>query len=100
MCGETFYMPKDFEEFANRYGFKDTDEVYTNGSQLVQVYRVKQWLDFNSIKKPHGRLIDAKAFEHKILSVYANSLNTEASKFLVEFLNYLDEEPTVVEAEK
>ena len=43
--GEKMDFPETFEEFAEYYGFKDEDEVYTNGSDLIQVYRVKQWLE-------------------------------------------------------
>ena len=44
-CGEQMDFPSTFDEFANEYGFKDKEEVYTNGSELIQVYRVKQWLE-------------------------------------------------------
>lgn len=38
-------FPKTFDEFANDYGFTDDKEIYTNGSHLIPVFRVKQWLD-------------------------------------------------------
>lgn len=38
-------FPDTFEEFAESYGIKDSKEVYTNGSVLIPVFRVKQWLD-------------------------------------------------------
>lgn len=44
-AGEIMDFPNTFEEFANRYGFKDKDEIYTNGSELIPVFRVKQWLE-------------------------------------------------------
>ena len=37
--------PKKWEEFENLYGFKDTKELYTNGSRLIPSFRVEQWLD-------------------------------------------------------
>lgn len=43
--GECMTFPKTFEEFAEQYGFTDKQEVYTNGSELIPVFRVKQWLD-------------------------------------------------------
>ena len=43
--GEVMDFPNTFDEFADYYGFKDKEEVYTNGSELIQVYRVKQWLE-------------------------------------------------------
>lgn len=42
---EQMEFPKTFDEFADFYGFKDSKEVYTNGSELIPVFRVKQWLE-------------------------------------------------------
>lgn len=44
-CGEQMDFPSTFDEFAEDYGFKDKDEIYTNGSELIPVFRVKQWLE-------------------------------------------------------
>lgn len=52
-CGEQMDFPNTFDEFANEYGFKDKDEVYTNGSELIQVFRVKQWLEHISTTKDY-----------------------------------------------
>ena len=41
-------FPVTFEKFAEEYGFKDTKEVYTNGSDLIPVFRVKQWLEHDN----------------------------------------------------
>jgi len=43
--GERMDFPQTFNEFANDYGFTDDKEIYTNGSHLIPVFRVKQWLD-------------------------------------------------------
>ena len=42
---EQMEFPKTFDEFVEEYGFKDKEEVYTNGSDLIPVFRVKQWLE-------------------------------------------------------
>lgn len=44
-CSECMKFSHTFDEFANEYGFKDKEEVYTNGSELIPVFRVKQWLE-------------------------------------------------------
>ena len=36
-------FPETFDEFAETYSFKDKEELYTNGSDLISVFRVKQW---------------------------------------------------------
>lgn len=45
MCGDSMDFPKTPEEFIHMYSFKDKKEVYTNGSELVPVFRVRQMLD-------------------------------------------------------
>lgn len=41
-------FPETFEKFAKEYGFKDEKEIYTNGSDLIQIFRVKQWLEHDN----------------------------------------------------
>lgn len=41
-CCMTF--PATFEEFAEDYKIVDSQEVYTNGTELIPIFRVKQWL--------------------------------------------------------
>lgn len=39
---EQMKFPNTFEEFVNDYSFRDSDEVYTNGCELIPVFRVMQ----------------------------------------------------------
>ena len=41
-------FPDTWEEFEQAYGFEDKKEIYTNGSRLIQSFRVKQWLDYTA----------------------------------------------------
>ena len=43
--GETMSFPETPEEFLEQYSFVDKKEEYTNGSELIQVFRVKQMLE-------------------------------------------------------
>lgn len=47
---EQMEFPETFEEFAKEYGFKDDKEVYTNGLDLIPIFRVKQWLEHDKSK--------------------------------------------------
>ena len=60
-------FPETFEKFAKEYGFKDDKKIYTNGSDLISVFRVKQWLEHISITKNN-------------LSVNCDELNLEQGK--------------------
>lgn len=44
-------FPETFEEFAKSYGFKDSKEIYTNGSELIPVFRVEQWLEHARVER-------------------------------------------------
>ena len=38
-------FPKTMRKFIDNYSFKDSEEVYTNGAELVPVFRVEQALE-------------------------------------------------------
>lgn len=38
-------FPKDWEKFIEDYSFEDKEEVYTNGSMLIPVFRVEQMIE-------------------------------------------------------
>ena len=42
--GEQMVFPETFDEFAEQYKLVDTKQVYTNGTELIPVFRVRQWL--------------------------------------------------------
>lgn len=42
--GEQMEFPKTFDEFAEHYKITDTKQVYTNGIEMIPIFRVKQWL--------------------------------------------------------
>ena len=42
---ETMVFPKTVEEFMEQYKIVDTEQVYTNGIELVPIFRMKQWFE-------------------------------------------------------
>lgn len=38
-------FPKDWHDFLKSYSFADKEEVYTNGSELIPVFRVEQLIE-------------------------------------------------------
>ena len=38
-------FPNNVEEFMEQYKIIDTEQVYTNGIELVPIFRMKQWFD-------------------------------------------------------
>lgn len=68
-------FPATWEEFERSYGFTDTDEVYTNGSRLIQSFRVKQWLEHMKTADAVSvvRCKDCKHLEHSWVSLDMNN---------------------------
>ena len=38
-------FPEDWRDFLRDYSFRDSEEVYTNGSELIPVFRVEQLIE-------------------------------------------------------
>lgn len=45
-------FPDNFMDFIREYAFNDKEKIYTNGSDLISVFRVEQaWDHYNSCIK-------------------------------------------------
>ena len=44
-------FPETVEEFMERYKITDTEQIYTNGAELVPVFRMKQWFEHKPERK-------------------------------------------------
>lgn len=42
--GDVMSFPDTFEEFAEQYKIVDKQQIYTNGTEMIPIFRVKQWL--------------------------------------------------------
>lgn len=45
MMGDIMQFPETVEEFMQQYKITDTQQVYTNGTELVPIFRMKQWVE-------------------------------------------------------
>lgn len=50
-------FPDSVEEFMNQYKVVDTEQVYTNGAELVPIFRMKQWFEHLPSAQRTGRWI-------------------------------------------
>ena len=46
-------FPKTVEEFMEMYKMVDADEVYSNGTEYVPIYRMKQWFEHQRTSNAH-----------------------------------------------
>lgn len=45
MGGELMTFPETVEEFMDQYKIVDREQIYTNGAELVPVFRMMQWVE-------------------------------------------------------
>ena len=45
MSGDIMDFEDDWREFLRAYSFTDSEEIYTNGSDLISVFRVEQMVE-------------------------------------------------------
>ena len=43
--GDMMTFPAFVDEFMERYKMTDTEHVYSNGTEYVPIYRMKQWFE-------------------------------------------------------
>lgn len=76
--GDCVTFPKTFDEFAEEYKILDSKEVYTNGTELIPIFRVKQWLEHQAFEKPtKGTLSINYEGEYKRLKEMCGELECE-----------------------
>ena len=49
-------LKKSLDEFMEYYKMVDTEEIYSNGTEFVPIFRVKQWEEYNNKDKEIERL--------------------------------------------
>jgi hypothetical protein len=45
MAAEAMRFPETVDEFMEQYKIVDTEQVYTNGTELVPIFRMQQWFE-------------------------------------------------------
>lgn len=60
-AGELMDFPDTFDELVEQNAFKDTGEVYTNGIELIPVFRVRQWIEHTMLQQQNrlGMMMDS-----------------------------------------
>ena len=57
IMGDMMTFPASVEEFMEQYKMTDTEHVYSNGTEYVPIYRMKQW--FEHCRNQQSPTIDA-----------------------------------------
>ena len=65
-------FPKTVDEFMEQYKIVDSDEVYTNGAELIPIFRMKQWFEhIDTEPVRHG---------HWVIEEHTNSIDGSSYK--------------------
>lgn len=59
-------FPKRWEDFLHDYEFEDARRIYTNGSRLIQSFRVKQMMEHYAPVR-HGRWIEQEKYTFGVM---------------------------------
>lgn len=57
MANTMMLMPDTLEEFMEQNKVVDTEQIYTNGTELVPIFRIKQWLISHPCESPRWILV-------------------------------------------
>ena len=52
MANTMMFFPETVEEFMEQYKIVDTEQIYTNGVELVPIFRMKQWFISHPCETP------------------------------------------------
>lgn len=68
-------FPKTVDEFMEQYKITDTEQIYTNGMDMVPVFRMKQWFETHPqtghwIQGHSGNLVTLKCDRCNYTDVY------------------------------
>lgn len=75
-------FPTTFDEFAEQYKIFDEKEIYTNGTALIPIFRVKQWLEHLTNIVKHGEWI-----YHECVSSYDGAKSGYSCSVCSAFVN-------------
>ena len=60
MANEMMDFPQTVEEFMEQYKIVDSKEIYSNGMEMVPIFRMKQWFEHQmSVEQYRQRMIEA-----------------------------------------
>jgi len=78
-------VTKSLDDFMESYKIIDTKNIYTNGIELVPIFRVKQWEEYNNKDKEVERLNNIiSELEKKLIYYFGDEFPREVDEILNE----------------
>lgn len=85
MSNTMMTFPDTIEEFMEIYKQVDTEQIYSNGTEYVPIYRIKQWINHNNAFVKHGKWIDPAAEDCYRCSVCEEYTHMEMPRLLYHY---------------
>lgn len=66
MSGYVMMFPDTVEEFMEQYKMTDTEHIYSNGTDYVPIFRMRQWFEHQPTIDPvkHGKWVPFSPKSH------------------------------------
>ena len=80
-------LNKSLDDFMESYKITDTEKIYSNGMELVPIFRIKQWEEYNNQDKEIERL-------HSIIKEVREFIK-EKYDFILEDDTFLDHDERI-----
>ena len=81
-------FPKTLDEFMEQYKIVDTEQVYTNGTELVPIFRIKQWEDVHRLSAQPTEAAVRKEKQEMICSHYELEMQDKDGNTIVKMRVY------------
>lgn len=92
---EEMKFPDTLDEFIKQYSFIDKKQIYTNGSELIHTFRVKQWEEH---KRKENQELKRKLNESIHKATEFESEVYELKKQLEEYKNELGKADSITQS--
>ena len=86
---EEMKFPDTLDEFIKQYSFIDEEQIYTNGSELIQTFRIKQWEEH---KKQENQSLKKQLEEKNKPQIFIDTQDMEERYSEGLYQDYLEEE--------
>lgn len=70
-------FPDTVEEFMEQYKIVDTEQIYTNGAEMVPIFRMKQWFEHKPERKTGKWIQDPKSKRYRCDQCLSFALKTD-----------------------
>lgn len=79
-------FPATFKEFAEQYKIVDKEEVYTNGVELIPIFRVEQWLDNANVAILQAEIERLQKYNTDVAFKHYNDGKKDAAREIIRIL--------------